>query len=464
MPEVSVVIPFLNAEPFLSEALDSVIAQSLQDWEVILVDDGSTDGSREVAMRYAERDPARIRIVEHPGRINCGAAASRNLAVSHARAELVALLDADDRWERKKLEQQVDRLGSNPQAGMVCGPSIYWRSWDSASTETDWIPPTGLATDRLYPPMDLTVRSYPLGQAFAPCPSSILLRRSVILGIGGFEPVFHREYQLYEDQAFLSKVYLRHSVYVMSEALTIYRIHELSCDSQVVGAGKYDQVRSFFMAWYEDYLRQQGVRDRRIWEAFRAAAGLPLPGFLERWLPGRISSFVGDEGAVVARFEARRILAAQQRADRDRLLNRVLIAADRGDRVAFTRQLTRLALSDARSAFSVIKGVPQSNRLRFTIAPTIAGGSAVRNLEREGLRLLRLHPEGTAAGLSFNVQKDGSSALAVECEGADRNTVIVFGETTLETSFASPQLLTGRVPESLFGLPGSIPVFLRSGG
>src|SRR5262245_60211168 len=106
---------FLDALPFLDEAIESVRAQTCDEWELLLVDDGSTDGSTAVALRHAERDPGRIRYLEHPGHENHGMSASRNLGVSHARGQYVGFLDADDVWLPRKLEQQTAILDGRPE-------------------------------------------------------------------------------------------------------------------------------------------------------------------------------------------------------------------------------------------------------------------------------------------------------------------------------------------------------------
>src|SRR5207248_3034632 len=106
-PLVSVVLIFYNAQAFLDETVQSVFAQKYKNWELILVDDGSTDGSTDIARRFADDNPERVRCLEHPSHTNCGASASRNLGVREARGQLIALLDADDVWLPHKLAQQV---------------------------------------------------------------------------------------------------------------------------------------------------------------------------------------------------------------------------------------------------------------------------------------------------------------------------------------------------------------------
>jgi len=102
-PSVTVVIPAYNAERFIVQALDSVCAQTYGDFEIIVVDDGSTDDTKGVAEAYARRD-SRVKVLQQP---NQGVGAARNAAIQIARGKYVAPLDADDIWFPTKLENQV---------------------------------------------------------------------------------------------------------------------------------------------------------------------------------------------------------------------------------------------------------------------------------------------------------------------------------------------------------------------
>ena len=106
-PLVSAIIIFLNAEKFIEEAIESVFAQTYENWELLLVDDGSTDSSTRIALRYAEQHHDKVRYLEHSGHQNLGMSAARNLGISHAKGAYLAFLDADDVWLPRKLEQQV---------------------------------------------------------------------------------------------------------------------------------------------------------------------------------------------------------------------------------------------------------------------------------------------------------------------------------------------------------------------
>src|SRR5918993_1644792 len=120
-PLVSVIIIFFNTEEFLQEAIESVLAQRYGNWELLLVDDGSTDGSTAVALEYAERHPSDVLYLEHFGHQNQGPSASRNLGLSYARGEYVAFLDSDDVWLPYKLEEQVAILDAQPEAAALYG-------------------------------------------------------------------------------------------------------------------------------------------------------------------------------------------------------------------------------------------------------------------------------------------------------------------------------------------------------
>ena len=108
---VSVLIPCYNAGRYLAAALDSVLAQTYRDFEIIVVDDGSEDDSAAVAARYPQ--------VQYFYHTHSGISVTRNLAISKARGEILVFLDADDLWVPEKLEKQVAYLDSHPECELV---------------------------------------------------------------------------------------------------------------------------------------------------------------------------------------------------------------------------------------------------------------------------------------------------------------------------------------------------------
>ena len=103
-PVVSVIMPAYNAERFIEEAIRSVITQTVTDWELLVLDDGSTDDTAQIARKLAEED-SRIRFL--PNKSNMGVARTRNRGFDLCRGQYVALLDSDDIWLPEKLEKQL---------------------------------------------------------------------------------------------------------------------------------------------------------------------------------------------------------------------------------------------------------------------------------------------------------------------------------------------------------------------
>jgi glycosyltransferase involved in cell wall biosynthesis len=263
MPLVSVVLIFLNEERFLEDAVQSVCDQTLADWELILVDDGSIDRSTQIARDLATQDD-RIRYVDHPGHENRGMAASRNLGVANSTAPYLGFLDGDDVWFPAKLTEQVDVLESMPDIAMVNGALLYWSSWDPSATKKDDNVLTGGVADRRLDPPEIALTIYPLGAA-AGAGVDLLVRRSIFDAVGGFEERFRG---MFEDQAFLMKVFLRYPVYISSHVWIRYRQHDASECAQT-GLTAYLRVRGVFLDWLKDDVERLG--DARVSTALRRA-------------------------------------------------------------------------------------------------------------------------------------------------------------------------------------------------
>src|SRR5690554_2346492 len=116
---VSVLIPAFNRAEFIKETVNSVLNQEYPNVELIVVDDGSTDGTFEILSEYAGQ--GKLKLLTHPGRENKGQSAALNLALDAASGEFVAILDSDDLFLPGKLSAQVEYLHNHPDVGLVYG-------------------------------------------------------------------------------------------------------------------------------------------------------------------------------------------------------------------------------------------------------------------------------------------------------------------------------------------------------
>jgi Glycosyltransferases involved in cell wall biogenesis len=130
-PLVSVIIPVYNYDRYLGEAIESVLSQTYRHLDVIVVDDGSTDQSSEVARRFAERG------VRYCYQKHAGIGPARNMGVEVAQGDVLAFLDADDRWPEEKIEQQLRAFEGDPALEMVFGQAVQLQNgpeWDAGVT------------------------------------------------------------------------------------------------------------------------------------------------------------------------------------------------------------------------------------------------------------------------------------------------------------------------------------------
>jgi len=240
-----------------------VFEQTYDNWQLLLVDDGSIDRSREIAHGYANRYSERVYYFEHERHRNRGMSASRNLGIRNAQGAYIAFLDADDVWLPNILEEQVGILEAYPEAAMVYGPMEYWYSWtgNPEYCERDHVEKLGVPPNAVIEPprlLPLFLRNK------AAVPSGILVRRGVIERVGGFEDTFRGEY---EDQVFCAKICLDAPVFASGQCWYRYRQHPDSCVLIGQKTGETYSARLFFLNWLTKYLSEQKVRDRAVWRS-----------------------------------------------------------------------------------------------------------------------------------------------------------------------------------------------------
>jgi len=271
-PLVSVVIPVYNAEPFLEQTIESVLAQTYQHFEILMVDDGSRDRSAEIARGFAKRYPQRIRLLRHPGGANRGVSASRNLACTEASGSLIAFLDADDLWLPGKLERQVQYMQENPAVGLSYTDASIQRD-ESAAT---FLPGIDVLGDPAQPEILATllgVLTIGINYIF----STVIVRTEAIRAVGGFcEDLPFQS----EDRIMVSMVASACPIARVPEVLALYRAHAESYTASVLRAKTANVIVFDMQARVILWQLDAGHRELGI----RLAARL-LPGSIMRSAP-----------------------------------------------------------------------------------------------------------------------------------------------------------------------------------
>jgi glycosyltransferase involved in cell wall biosynthesis len=265
---VSVATPFFNVEKYLAETIESVLAQSYSDWELLLIDDGSTDRSVAIAREYSERTAGLVRYLRHPDGGNHGVSAARNLGLANARGEFIAMLDGDDVWLPNKLADQVALLREHPTVGLVYGRTLYWHGWTGRAADQQGDHLRGLGVPAGVP-IDGTrlLKLFLDGGAVVPTPSSMLVRRALVERVGGSEAQFRG---MYEDQVLYAKLLLATRALPIDACWDKYRQHEDSTCALARRAGEERRSRLRYLTWVESYLRghpeqlSRGLR-RTLW-------------------------------------------------------------------------------------------------------------------------------------------------------------------------------------------------------
>jgi glycosyltransferase involved in cell wall biosynthesis len=210
MPKVSVVIPAYNAMTYLPETVASVLQQTFSDFELIIVNDGSSDNIVEWVSGL--EDP-RVKIISQENR---GVAAARNTGIAHAQGEYIAFLDADDLWEPTKLEKQTYCLDNNPPVGLVYTWTALIDQW-------------GRPTRRVWNPhIEGNVWEHIVVNDMISTGSSPMIRSKCFEAVGVFDPTLAS----CEDRDMWTRIAVHYPFALVKEFLTFYRRHAHNMTNQ----------------------------------------------------------------------------------------------------------------------------------------------------------------------------------------------------------------------------------------
>lgn len=223
-PLVSVIIPCYNGEHFISEAIESVLTQTYSNIEIIIIDDGSSDSTLEVARRYENTSSNDIKCLTHPANVNLGVSKTRRLGVDNAKGDYIAFLDADDVFLPNKVQIQVEALESNDDF-ILCHTAIEVKSDLETCPPFDkhfLISPTSY-TYNLYD-QDYFLKSNRI------CNSTVMIRSESLKDINFDSP------QLFQYEDWLLWVLLANkgNFFFLSRSLIQYRYHDSSASNAIV--------------------------------------------------------------------------------------------------------------------------------------------------------------------------------------------------------------------------------------
>lgn len=238
---VSVVMPAYNAERTISEAIESVLQQTYQDFELIVVDDASTDRTLQIAVDYGKKN-SKIRVLENMS--NFGVAVTRNHGIEKARGKYIALLDSDDLWEPDKLERQL-ALGKREQA------EIVYCSYD-------FIDESGQTIKEPFIVPETTDFGHMLTKSVISCSTALITAR--LLKENPFEPnIYHEDYALW-----------MHLLSAPVKAVGDQKV--LMHYRQVSGSRNKKKLRAAKERWriYRDYLNLGRLQSMAVFAAYAA--------------------------------------------------------------------------------------------------------------------------------------------------------------------------------------------------
>lgn len=282
LPPVSVVMPVYNGERYVAEAIESILGQTHQDFEFLVIDDGSTDGTGQILATFAARDP-RIQVISQP---NQGQPAALNRALALARHDWVAILDHDDVSLPQRLERQLRTLVANPRIRVL---GSYAVEIDPAGRPVGYLaygPRTEVEFASLRGTNRLLFLVHP----------SVMLHRPTILALGGYDPAFVAA----EDVELWSRVADAHLVLTLPEPLVHYRIHPGSMSFTRFFVGRH----SLRWVTVRQEARRHGRPEPSLAASLRADQG---------WLGLRRLAHVRGDWAVYALKRARMAQFAGQR-------------------------------------------------------------------------------------------------------------------------------------------------------
>ena len=259
-PRFSVVMPVFNCERYIGEAIQGVIQQSYPALELIVVDDGSNDGTAEIVQHFSKRLPT-LYVRQN----NQGPSAARNRGAALAQGDWIAFLDADDVWLPTKLLTHRDHIMAHPNA------VLFWSDWRYMDHKGDPIQRR---------PGDGPFSRVVFGHPSLPIPSSVAMRKDVFERTQGFDQALRHS----EDIEYFARLATRFSVQFIAQTLVRYRTHKTQLHLNLrVAADNWPRVdQSLARLWHDDRRKLRALAEHSAIRYARMGRDFLIAGDYER--------------------------------------------------------------------------------------------------------------------------------------------------------------------------------------
>ncbi|MDT0557344.1 glycosyltransferase [Ichthyenterobacterium sp. W332] len=271
-PLVSVIIPTFNRAMYITDTLDSIINQTYTNWECLVVDDGSTDNTKELVLKYTEKD-YRIKYLKRTKEFSKGSNGSRNYGLSQSKGEYIAFSDDDDFWLKNKLERQIPIFKKYPDVGLV-------------TCDIEYVNRDGLRSGRVI--CQTGNHGYIFEQILFKNRLSMvtpILKREVFNKVGEFNTNF----SIYEDWDYWRRVAYYYPFYSVKEVLACYRLHD-SNTMLKVNKNPFEQYYRYraltkaLLEWGDNRFKKSDYKliARVEWKRYKQILNNHCPGYINK--------------------------------------------------------------------------------------------------------------------------------------------------------------------------------------
>jgi glycosyltransferase involved in cell wall biosynthesis len=262
-PRVFVLIPTYNISAFVEEAIESVMAQTFQDWELLVLDDCSTDNTAEVVARWVDKD-ARIRYVKNEK--NLGMLKNWNKGISYCRSTYFAKLDGDDKWHPDMVQSALNLLEQDPTVGIIFSKYVSLDPQGGVADRGEMILPD-FAEDKSFSCTPLVQQGVSKMLSYSILRQGMSLMRSkIFLELGGYRLLLTEDTQASTDTEFYFRIGCHYRIHCINQVLYYYRRHLQSISAKDMADGLAEQKMYEVKTVINDYYYSQKKIEAKQWK------------------------------------------------------------------------------------------------------------------------------------------------------------------------------------------------------